>query len=428
MTSSRRSFLHVIGGGLPLIAGCTAGDPADAMSSTVGTTTQTSTTKTQPRDSLPNPLSWSYGIGSDIQFGATVIDGSVYVPSADLYALTADGAERWIFETDGAVESKPIAEDALYFTHSATIQALEFDGTARWQLPWKYRGAPYLLTTTESDVYASGVEGVGAEAGYRLVNVDAETGQVRWTAEIGSRSEAVVRNGTVFVASPNYVRAFATSDGSRLWEARYEGIQAEVAGIFDGTLVVYGDDVYGLSTTDGTIKWTFGDDGDFDERRDDDLGIVTARMREGQVFVATERGFRVLSTADGRTRWRTKRFDEIANIGALGQRRVLLVLSTATAPDVLVSVRIDDGAVEWSWSDDLGIQEVFRYDSGILVRGDTILRSLDLAGRTQWQFDFGIAVNSPTVTESGIYVGTRAMGETGEGALTVPGTMYGIEK
>jgi outer membrane protein assembly factor BamB len=357
-----------------------------------------------------------------------VTDSSVYVPSADLHGLTPDGDEQWIFETAKAVESKPIADDALYFTHSATIQAVEFDGTALWQLPWEYHGAPYPLTTTETSVYASGTVGVGAEADFQLAKVDAGTGQVQWTAEIGSRADAVVRDGTIYIASPNSIMAFATSDGTKRWEASYEGVRPKLAGILDGTVVVYGDDVYGFSTADGALEWTVGDDGDVDGGRNDDLGIVNATVRDEQVLVATEQDFRALSTADGQTRWQTTAFDGMVRIHDLGENQAFLSVSSASTPDTLVSVRLDDGTVEWSWSDGKEIQEAIRYDSGILVRGETNLRTLDLAGREQWRFDFGISISSPTVKESSIYVGTRAMDESDADAPTVPGTMYGIKK
>jgi hypothetical protein len=434
MTSSRRSFLHAIGGSLPLIAGCTASSPVDPPSSTSSGTTPTSgtkansTTKNQSRGSLPDLLSWSYEIGSDIQFEATVTDSSVYVPSADLYALTSDGNKQWLFETPEAVESKPIADDALYFTHSATIQAVEFDGTERWQLPWEYHGAPYLLATTETSVYASGVVGVGAEVGFQLAKVDAGTGQVQWTAEIGSRADAVVRDGTIYIASPNSIKAFATSDGTKHWEASYEEVRPKIAGLFDGTVVVHGDDVYGFSTANGAPEWTFGDDGDVDGGRDDDLGIVNVTVRDEQVLVATEKDVRALSVADGQSQWQTTAFDGTVRIDEIGANRAFLSVSSASAPDTLVSVRLDDKTVEWRWSDSIEIQEVTRYDSGVLVRGETTLLSVDLAGREQWRFDFGIPISSPTVKESSIYVGTRAMDERDADAPTVPGTMYGIKK
>lgn len=431
MSTYRRSVLRLLGSGVTVASGCTASESTLSEPTKSATTTNsrdTTTVDEQTRSTLSEPFSWSHEIGADIQFRIATRSGDLYVPSSDLHALSADGNQQWVFETPGELRSEPKVGDALYFVHSGVIQAVEFDGTERWQVPWERSGAPYILTTTEQRVYAGGVGDIGSKKGYELVAIDADTGETQWFAEIGARAEAVVHDSSIFVANPKIVRAFSTSDGSKLWESHYESTLAGLGGIADDTVVVYDDDVYAFSASDGTNKWVFGDDGDFDEHRDEDLGIVRATVRDGRVFVATERGFSIHSVTDGRTEWQTETFDGTPDIEALGEEVVLLSLSSTSSADTLAAVNLADREVAWTWSDGQPIQEAYWSGSEVLVRGDTTLRWIDSSGSERRRFDFEIPVNSPTITDSGVYLGTRVTGKQAENAPTVPGTVYGIEE
>lgn len=426
MPSTRRSFLRVVGGGLPLATGCLSdGTERPASSTTTSTTTSNGddTTKTITSNTdLPRRLSWSYEIGNDIQHEITAKENTLYVPSSDLYALTDNGSEQWVFETVGEIHSTPLVNDALYVTHSNNVQAVEFDGAERWRISWDYGGKPYILTTTNERVYASGVVPIGAKQGYKLAAIDTDTGQTQWTGEVGTRSKAIVSENRIFVVGPGVVQAFSTRDGTKLWNARYKSNLAGLAGVTDGILVVYGDAVYGFSTDDGTLKWTVGDDAD------DDLGIVNAAIRDGHIFVATERDFRAVSTTTGQTRWKTGEFTQTPNIAVLSDNSALLTLSSTSSTDSLAQIGFADRAVQWTWSDGEPIQDVYRRNSGVLAKGETTLRSLDHSGRKRWQYDFGIPINSPTVTETGIYLGARTMDRHRDDVPTVPGTVYAIEE
>lgn len=439
MTSSRRSFLRVVGVGASLLAGCT-GEESEPLASTTTqstttrdgtrttatsrpTTTGQSSTTSQPTTELPERISWAYTIGDDIQYDIGTDGQDIYVPSSDLYALSPGGEKRWVFETTDTVNSDVVVADALYFAHSGVVQAVEFDGTERWRLPWEYEGAPYLLAVTDEHVYASGVNPVGRREGHRLVAIEADTGTVEWTAEVSSRAEAVVSGNTIFVVGPGIAQAFSTEDGSELWAARYDGNLAGLAGISQGVLTVYGDALYGLSTDDGAVEWTLG--GDTEQTG---LGVVNAVVQGDRTFVATDRDFRVVSQTNGQTRWRISEFSGTPRIEAFDGDIAILAFWNTSGADALASVALTERSVEWTWSDGQTIHDTYPHDSGILVKGETTLRSLNLVGREKWRFDFGVSINSPVVTDESIYVGTRTMDQTIADARTVPGTVYAIKE
>lgn len=66
--------------------------------------------------------------------------------------------------------------------------------------------------------------------------IDLNTGQYRWTVPLPNRNQGsgplVTATGLLFIAAGNKVQAYATRDGSKLWEQPLPGVSGNGAGTY----------------------------------------------------------------------------------------------------------------------------------------------------------------------------------------------------
>jgi hypothetical protein len=126
----------------------------------------------------PSRLAWAFTTGDEVYSSPRVIDGVVYVGSADqhLYAIDArNGTERWRFSTHGSVTSTPAVADGVVYVgcdddHLYSVDAAT--GAARWKFP---TGA----AIHSSPAVVQGWVYIGSRD-HRVYAIDARTGQERW--------------------------------------------------------------------------------------------------------------------------------------------------------------------------------------------------------------------------------------------------------
>ena len=156
---------------------------------------------------------WVHPIGAPVVSSPAVgTDGTVYAGSTDgdLFALAPDGSERWHFPTYGSILTSPaLGDDGTVYIGSldGRLHAVGPDGTERWSLPL---GGPVSTAAVGADgtVYAAWASfkckapriGVGACHGIAAVGAG---GDLRWTspprAVSALSAPAIADDGTVYV-------------------------------------------------------------------------------------------------------------------------------------------------------------------------------------------------------------------------------------
>jgi outer membrane protein assembly factor BamB len=242
---------------------------------------------------------WQFDVGANALSAATVVDGTVYVGSADgfLYALdVATGGRRWRFGTGNAVRSTPAVTDGSVYVGSddGSVYALSTAGNEQWRvsLGLDVRASPtpvgdtvyvggrngdvYALDaetgderwsfTTNDPVYGSlpvvdGVVYVANQAGM-VFALDAEDGRRYWVAEVetGVNSPPVVANGTLYLASANdQVTALTARFGEREWSRSIPIREPATVAVTEAFVAVPGFDgtLYVLDPDTGADRYQF---------------------------------------------------------------------------------------------------------------------------------------------------------------------------
>jgi len=158
---------------------------------------------------------WNFSTGQNIQSSPTVVDGTVYVGSADgnLYAVNAEtGEEEWSFSTDSRVDSSPIVtDDTVYFGSESDLYALNAEsGEEKWRI--KRGGRPSGVTENRVFFDSDG-----------LYVVDKDSGEEFSSVYFDSSSSAVI-DGTVYLSTgghPDKVEGFLYAFNAETMERKW---------------------------------------------------------------------------------------------------------------------------------------------------------------------------------------------------------------
>jgi outer membrane protein assembly factor BamB len=212
-------------------------------------------------------VKWKFVIGRHCHHAlsspALAADGTVYVGAKDstLYAINADGTEKWHFLADDWIRSSPTigVDGTVYFgSYDKRLYAVGQDG----ELKWKF----YTYGTIESSP-ALGQDGtiyVGSnDERFYAVNPD---GTEKWhfvTDGWITSSPAIGDDGTIYFGSTDKKVYALRPDGTKKWEFETDGIVESSPAIgHDGSVYVgsWDRNLYALSF-DGTERWRFSTDG-----------------------------------------------------------------------------------------------------------------------------------------------------------------------
>lgn len=157
---------------------------------------------------------------------ATVVDGTVYIGSADkrLYAVDVEaGSEKWHFGTQDIVRSTPAVADGQIFFGSRDHNVYAVDAKTG-SLKWKHDTRREVVS---SPLVVDGTVYVGSRSS-DLFAFDADTGKVKWRYFYWSswvESSARVRDRTLYVGSSDAQQLFAidASSGKRVWNFDTDG-------------------------------------------------------------------------------------------------------------------------------------------------------------------------------------------------------------
>lgn len=344
---------------------------------------------TDPGPAAGAVVRWRYQADGTVRSSPAVTGRLVYVGTAGaLLALDrADGTVRWRYDAGSPLPSSPAVADGVVVigARDGSIHAVDAaTGARRWStppvkalpLPWGKEGWDYWVS---SPVVVGDTVLMGTPDG-RLTAFDLESGDVRWSADLGARtrSSPAVADGIVYIGDDaGIVHAVRLADGREVW--RHETIGAGLSSaesgwdpvslqaspaVADGRVFIGSRDggVYALDARTGKRLWYT------------DYGapwvVTSAAVRGDRLWIGSSDGHFVaaLDAKTGKELWRT----------GLGAR----VFASPTLAGRTLYVADHDGHV----------------------------RALDPeTGARRWSFDAGRGVmiqSSPVPADSTLYFGT----------------------
>ena len=305
---------------------------------------------------------WRYHAGDTAFVQGVGDDVAIVSPSTGAVAAIGltDGRERWILTIAPAEwpDGATVTADTVYFGTSArfvgateppVVYAVDLvTGAVRWRtelesgsvLQWS---APAVHDGKVLVLAVPAAQDGSAPTG-NVVALDAESGSVAWTADLGTASTGlhaqpvVVVDGTVVAPTADRgVAAFDEATGRALWQ-RGDGLAA-IAMSDEHVGLRLGDQVAAVDAGTGEPTWSV------DVAAVDDAPVwigVTGTV----VVVTAAKGMIGIDSATGAERW-TAEVDDLTGPPVLAGGRVYF-----STPTTLFAVEIESGAIQWQAAGD----------------------------------------------------------------------------
>ena len=355
---------------------------------------------------------WSFSTGGWVAVAPAVIDGVVYVGSADqhVYALDAvDGSELWSFATGDAVNSTPAVTDGVVYVGSNDNHLYALDATTGNML-WSHDAGAwvqYSPTVSGGVVYATAV--VGGEP--RVVALDASTGALVWTAGDSHRSDPkfapTLVGQSVYVPGAEFgvFRALDASTGEIAWTASVGSyVESAPTVIDDVVYLTVVNEAYALDEATGEIIWRYGTNRfpaqDF-----------PALVVNGVYYLSPDEFIHALDATTGELLWnyQTSGFISSAPVVADGS------LFVATETGVIVALDATTGAELWTLTaEGRGLQNLTVADNVLYFESDegflSAVSASDGAHIRDFQKGYIMGVRTYTIHDGVVYFGSLPSG------------------
>jgi outer membrane protein assembly factor BamB len=325
---------------------------------------------------------WRFQTGDSVTSSPAVVDGTVYIGSADnhVYALDAgDGSEQWRFQTGGSVTSSPAVIDGTVYVGSTDNYVYALDagnGSEQWRFQ------------TDGIVHSSPAVADGAaffgSADSKLYALDAYTGIKKWDYDTSSPDGYPVMHGIYSSPVINKESVYVTSSAGGL---------------------------YRINRQTGKETWSFGTN----------LTIGSSPAMSGEkIYFGSEEN--TLYSVDLKSENELWDF-EVMGRGGISPRiwdGFHMESSPAVADSTVYTGHVDNnlyavdtayGTKQWHFKTDGGIHSSPAVANGNVYFGsnDEVLYAIDAAtGRKQWQFNTsGKVQSSPAVVDETVYIGSN---------------------
>jgi len=239
---------------------------------------------------------WQVSLGSNTfsppSLGA---DGTIYVPCKDgsLVAVSPSGTVKWRHATGGEYASSPAvaADGSIYFGASATLYALNPDGTRQWDIymgssgytPWAYapaigpdgtiymgsRGGLYSINPNGSERWGrSGVDGppVLLDDGSTIVKVGSgvwrygPNGDLEWSTAMptSTKTPVMAPDGTIYCGQYDGRLYALDADTGRIVRVTDLPVRGSMGTSIDvtGDIYIATDDSLEKVNSDGVWQWS----------------------------------------------------------------------------------------------------------------------------------------------------------------------------
>lgn len=251
-----------------------------------------------------------------------------------------------------------------------------------------------------------------AKTGYASNNTAPKSDiQTDWNYNTGSETRLAVNGDTVFVSSNTFegdnVYALSTADGSVRWSVDIRNLEKYQPAITNEMVFVCSrDGLYALSAADGSTNWIFSGG---QSSNDVILHIPTPVVVDDTVFVQVRNNaVYALSADDGSVQWNT----QINDTGSTSGGYPAVANGTVYVPsgEILYALDATDGTEQWTFS-----APISGFSTPV-VTGDTIyaplingylnvLRAND--GTEQYESRNIVGVRSVAVTENSVFIDKR---------------------
>lgn len=203
---------------------------------------------------------WSCTTGELVYSSPAFVNGVVYVGSYDhqVYALNAStGAVVWNYTTGDIVASSPAVSNGVVYVGSADRNVYALNA-ATGAFLWNYTAGSYVDSSPAVD---NDVVYVGS-ADHHVYALNASTGAFLWRYTTGDVvfSCPAVANGVVYVGSKDgKVYALNASNGNYLWSYTTGGVVWSCPAVVNGAVYVgsYDNKTYCLNAATGAFLWSY---------------------------------------------------------------------------------------------------------------------------------------------------------------------------
>ena len=209
---------------------------------------------------------WSYATQGWVSAAPAVADGVVYVGSNDhrVYALdAATGNELWSLTTGDVVVSVPTVADGVVYVGSNDNHLHALDADTGEKL-WSYdtgSWVQYSPAVSGGKVYLS----ARVDGDHRVVALDAQSGDVVWTAEepraFDAEAAPAVAGNLVYTAGDEYgeFHALDAATGRLAWSAPVSSYVKSVPTVLEGVVyLTVINTAYALDESTGEVIWSYG--------------------------------------------------------------------------------------------------------------------------------------------------------------------------
>ncbi|WP_424008864.1 PQQ-binding-like beta-propeller repeat protein [Haloferax denitrificans] len=348
------------------------------------------------------------------------------------HVSVTDPTEAWRVENDGPVSTPAVVGETVYLAagvpdegdrkyHIGALLAVDREtGTERWRTVFDSHGGGYAGC---SPIVYDGTVYVGDAGRHGLYAVDARTGDVRWTADLGGsvNRPVVAADGVVCLAQQEYIVAFDTA-GEEQW--RYSKLNhtfLTTPTVVDGTVYVgsvfTGDEsesvddessvVAALDLQTGEVVW--------EAARGENFATVSAA--DGRLYLAGKQTVQALDSADGSRVW-SHRVDSRFGRLAVGDDAVF-----ATDGRRAVALGRKDGGRRWEFEADTHLrthptvtgESVVVSTDNPRVDDHAVTYALDVdSGDPRWTLELdGKMGYAAAVGEDRVYLPSHQTGESG---------------